>query len=1414
MPRIIARRYINICWGDRAIYDNQIDYDLYNNIECLNNGGGKTVQIFLLNCLFTHPRYHKSRGTGAAYSLADYFQEGTVPGIVMVEILMDQSKKRLLVGMLARKVNGTLDQHNFIYAYKEAEDPLGIRHIPLVSNEGDTLHILSMDQALDLLEAHHFHVYDMTSANDPTRYYKELISYKISPSQWEDVVLKINQAEGGISKFFSGLDEPAIIRDWLFKVIEEKLKGENEGESTRDYLKTAFYRLCEKRRLVDHHLKTEELTKAFIEELTSQKELFEKEQTAFALCRQSEKSLSFERTRLETASTCLEEDLKDLNDKQEAKKQDIIHIRLEQESKTYHERNEEIRQGERILAVLRERLDKIREQYEHDCYEEGLQKYAKTNASYRKEQAKVQGYQEALQALSHNEDQRLLNDLGYSLKVKTLAYQKALEKEIDDATNQLKEINESDADLEAQSQALAEKMQELIQSTTRLNDQIEAYKSKEETFFGAPVPFNLMGEHEDGFFVQKKKQAALQSKEAQKQKGQLEEQLKGLEAMLDELEQKHNTVFVELGISKNDLEKAQAKCDEDEKIVADRQAHFPDYDPLDVSGISAFLEAERKRNEEKSEESRREKEADQIAYGQLSSNLNKDLSDFLTHHDIHFIAGMDYLRGQSDIAELITINPMLSYAFVIDDQDFEALSSLELPTVLEPAIFMKRSGIGKKHQLGISDDTMIYVRQDETLLDEEAVQKKRESLEKAIAALEETQTLLKEQNEALLKRRQMLLQQNLDRPLYEAHRKQKADLTQKIEALKTQKKDLEDKQAQTKLTLTQAQKKLSKAEKQLEKCLTYEQNVESLEKEYGVYLENLHHYEDQCTLYQQVKEKQAGIKAKQSDLRKQEKELSSSRAILKERLKQSDIAPYASYEEGDFIDEAIDVLKSRFEVLKDSLNSDEKHYHEMIALTNQNIEALRQELAMLVKNYTLEVEQAQKTVFDDARLEALSQAIKKEAQSERELAQKESRQAGTLEEKKKNKDRFKEEILALYHEILPVEEIYGQFEKRIRDAKEILSSYEKQSAFMNDQLVAIRFAVGLLEDKKIEAAKQKGDVSDLLAFSGKELQTYEKALLEDYNQSVEDFQKARRATASSLTKIHDDNLEPYAKNMVAQLRRVHEEATIVQALNKLETFIEITSQKFTLNQNSTKEYHHDAKMLDDRLLNYLFRIHQGLNEIDRHTAIEFGERKRKLVTIETASWEDQKELIAHKIEAYIDAQLEESLKIEDDEKLKQFSLKVIAPVTLYDQALGIDTIRLYALKVGEDHQRRYRWDTYRSGAEGTVSSMALLGALLSYLGTDPLDSAAKRAWTVLVMDNPFAEMVNNHLVRAFLLAAKSLHVQLILFTGTTQESVIKEANRVIISRVGASGAIGIEEVQKNHEIEAIGLTQQMSLFDL
>lgn len=1417
MPRIIARRFENIHWAERAIIDNLIDYDLYNNIECLANGGGKTVQIFLTNCLFTHRRKHKSTGAGFSFSLADYFQEGPVPGIVMVEVLLDQSQKRLLVGMLAHKVNGSFDQHNFLYAYKDPEDPMGIRHIPFIREKDGENHILSMSSALRLLEDHHIHVYDMTSNNDATRYYKDLMSYKISPSQWEDIVMKINEGEGGISKFFKGLDEPAIIRNWLFKVIEQKMNDQDVGEaSIRDYLGDAFYRLCEKRRLVDQHLKTEKQSQAFIETLQSQREAFAAEKAASDEVNQKENQLESELGALSSALTKLHQQLQELEVKTQEKNQEITHIHCEKESQDYHDQVHDLDKHKEELALLKENLNQINDQLAADTYAFGLQGYAKAYQAYSKQEAIAQEYTKLLEDLGSNEQQRHLRDLGYSLKVKTTALIQEIEETLQKAKDQYLALQKENSQLEDKRTSIDEQIQKRTASTASLAYKIEAYKKQEENLLGEVYAFNMMGEHEEKFFENQKEASKKAIKALSLQIDQFTQKIEAHQNRLETIKSNQEQLKIEEGLTKGHLADAKAICDDDQKIMENREAHYPDFDPLDAEGIIASLDAHITKREEDIEEKRKDLEAKQIAYGQLSSSLNKTLSDFFTHHDIRFMSGMDYLRSQSDITDLITRNPLLSYAFVIDDRDFDTLKALDLPTVLEPAIFMKRSAIGQSHDVSLNDDTIIYVNRDAALLDEQQVALKRAALEQAIENIKEDIVLFKDEIKSAQGVKQRLLQEGLNHQVYEEHIHKVHDLEDLQKNIITQLNDL-SKQADTfKLQLTDEEKTLTRVNTQKQEAEAFHKELLLLEKAYADYLNDYHQYLDDCQLLENAKQEKATLQQKSIALQETLQKVSNKQIRLEERLNQTDISPYVSYQEGTLIEASYEQLQISFEELKEALGSDEKYYHRMLDDAHKQMAELQKTLAEVFDQYRLNKEEALATRFEEARYKELENNVYLDEKQKRTLENRINILDGKVSVKTQNVETLKARILERYQMILPLEEIYDQFNERLERANTLLGKYKQEADDKHKQVSTMTLAAALLEKEGIHASEMAlSKQSDaLLEMNETDFKKHEDDLLADYHHQKKLFDIKHREVSKALNMMSDEHLDVFAKNMITQLRQSHEESTIEQALEKLQMFIEVMHKKLSINQNSTKEYHHDAMTLNDRICDYLSRIHQGLNEIDRHTAIDFGDRKRKLITIETASWEDNKALVAHKIENLLEEKLKESLTFDTDEALKQFKMKVIEPTYLYNETLGIDSIRLYALKIDQDHQRRFRWDSYRSGAEGTVSSMALLGALLSYLGTDPLTSAAKRPWSVLIMDNPFAEMVNNNLVRAFLEAAKSLHVQLILFTGSTQESIIKEADRVIISRLNPSGTIAIEEIHKKSTIEAIGLNQQMSLFDL
>jgi hypothetical protein len=208
MPAIRKIRIVNFRFNDGAkLIPDEIfctensDGKPIDTLLNLDNGGGKSVLVQLM----LQPVCPKAKVQNR--NISDYFQKGTDHAFVLIEWALDHSSNSLLTGIALaasttaddEKESKTVRFYTFIHDYARAGDKLDLIHLPLTEKTGNHIRPMSFDEFRKYLQNRKVEYYPSDSLR---RYQKRLEEYGILPTEWENILVRINTVEGGITKFF------------------------------------------------------------------------------------------------------------------------------------------------------------------------------------------------------------------------------------------------------------------------------------------------------------------------------------------------------------------------------------------------------------------------------------------------------------------------------------------------------------------------------------------------------------------------------------------------------------------------------------------------------------------------------------------------------------------------------------------------------------------------------------------------------------------------------------------------------------------------------------------------------------------------------------------------------------------------------------------------------------------------------------------------------------------------------------------------------------------------------------------------------------------------------------------------------------------------------------------------------------
>ena len=226
LPAISRIRLTNIIYenGEKRFNDEIFEFDGYNGVILLENGGGKTVLIqTVLQAILPHTSLG-DRKIKDTLSL-----EGGASHVAIEWILNDRPRRYGLTAVTLFLAPEGLKSLKYAYDYSTEEDH-SIEHIPFVKQtmEGDTRPASrqEMQEYYQYMQNQKMNAHTFDTIKDFHQYIEE--NFHIVPSEWRSIA-HINGAEGDVEKFFDGCKTTSqLVNQLLIPVVEETLMGGTE----------------------------------------------------------------------------------------------------------------------------------------------------------------------------------------------------------------------------------------------------------------------------------------------------------------------------------------------------------------------------------------------------------------------------------------------------------------------------------------------------------------------------------------------------------------------------------------------------------------------------------------------------------------------------------------------------------------------------------------------------------------------------------------------------------------------------------------------------------------------------------------------------------------------------------------------------------------------------------------------------------------------------------------------------------------------------------------------------------------------------------------------------------------------------------------------------------------------------------
>lgn len=232
MPSISRIRFTNLIYEDGAKrYNDEIfQFDSFNGVILLENGGGKTVFVqAVLQTILPHTLLGDRKAK-------DTFVLGNSPAHIAVEwIISDRPRRYALTAVTLFSSKEGMDSHKYVYEY-EPGDENSLEGLPFVrKGQNGEIRPSSKEEMADYyqyMNRNHLNAGYFSSNREYQAYIED--NLKIIGSEWRSVA-RINAAEGAIEGFFEGCKTTTqLVNHLLIPTVEEALAG----KGTQDFVET------------------------------------------------------------------------------------------------------------------------------------------------------------------------------------------------------------------------------------------------------------------------------------------------------------------------------------------------------------------------------------------------------------------------------------------------------------------------------------------------------------------------------------------------------------------------------------------------------------------------------------------------------------------------------------------------------------------------------------------------------------------------------------------------------------------------------------------------------------------------------------------------------------------------------------------------------------------------------------------------------------------------------------------------------------------------------------------------------------------------------------------------------------------------------------------------------------------------
>lgn len=1387
----------------------------------LDNGGGKSVLVQLM----LQPVCPKAKVQNR--NISDYFQKGTDHAFVLIEWSLDNSTNSLLTGIaLAASTNAddeteskTIRYYTFLHDYTRTGDKLDIINLPLTERTGSHIRALSFEDMRKFLQSRKVEYFPSDSLR---RYHDRLASYGILHTEWENILVRINSVEGGITKFF---EEYKTADRLLDRFIIPGVMPDDKASS--EALEEMFLNYAKSYAGQEENLRLQSLIIKFTDKLQEIlphiKSMWKAEDGRI----QAIRNLADHLCTIEYNIRLNSDEKKRLEADIGALKEKLNHIQAEKASEAYYLAKDNYDKASEQRAEASQKKESAKNQRDNFARQVNILNAAKEYLELKEQQKSEKALYVQLKDLEQGSMDSHMLSVRYSLYLAANELKKQADKDfqreeelicrdnnvletiqqtISELTKKLSDEKENCSKATGRKDLLLEQIDKgLNDLDVRITVMLDGQYSAEDINNIRTDYSNKMSETAD----------VLQVYENEEQ--QLEQELKDQDKKRTELIRQQvelNSDLQKFNDSLNQYREAYAdvmKVMEHLSLPAERL--FSD-EPLSCLDREIGQLQEQLKKEERSAELFSE-QLKCIDNGQL--HLSKTAVGFLRETGVSFWTGEYHLlKLSAEVREkILAVNPLAAYAVIVDSaKEQEKLISQTSDTWLSSIVPVYTRSEFADMADGKWNENMQFLSAYEkeyfsdTAAYSECIRKKYENTQTKI---QDTKRRL---DEWTAERNVLVMfsysdgdeQQMLDK--IDSCNENLTELQNELTALDNRYNEIQYRKTALKELHDEQQKKLN----------AIEQNSSNFEKicviieQYENLCAEITGYEANCKqLSDSIEQKRAEEKQTAELIDKSKINMK----VLEERLDeyQKLIEELKDSPEAELLSDEYSTMLAEYEQFKLHRSSDKQQLQNEITDVQKKIKEIKTGL----DRFELEPEEYENAIYSTG-------VFHKTKEQHRQAAEEYDRTAETYanavaefaaadNKLKQAKDDLKK------FELLERSEVGSDFERRIGECETALGLANAARSDCEQRLLDLygkqKYAGNYTRRFKEEMTDYIPKVLENIADTD--------TICNEIEQRIDELRRSEEAAKKYLR----DELDSFRNEhslFIGTLDGIKSVIGNAQILgDKYFTLYERTEDDIRRYRTRIEQLAIVLKDVEDSRIQLVEhcrqrvgRLYENLTMLSKKSGIQINNTKKQMIRVELPEIDETSYIPAERISQYIKEQVKKYLSEQEiSSQNRRNHLEIRRLLNCY---IGKEAIPIKVFKIDKNvHNSSYRsWEDAlkaNSGGEQFVVLFSLVAAVMNYARgmTESLTNSSG----VLILDNPFGPISSPHLLEPMFRVAHHFHIQLICLTHLGTAAVTRCFDMVYQLRfrnIPLSNVEILESEAKQHMEHAYYLSEQLSIF--